>query len=265
MIAMYCTDSNLVVRLRGSAPAGETLVATDCWHTFRRSTAAEQSLVVVLPGEVTAEQVERLATLQREHPHHPLVLAVDRDAENLRRLSRLKVTEMIWTEELDRQLWPTLRRARTGGALRRFAREFDEADWLPARLRQALAEACRSPTPIYTISQLAARVGRDRRTLWRLWQSTFGPAPPLRLQDFVHWILLIRAAALRSTGLRWTAVANDLGIHEHTIARVAKKLAGMNLREVEAGGPAEVTRRFEQRAVATLLRKGNGHRSRASA
>jgi hypothetical protein len=94
---MYCTDSSLVARLQGAAPAGETLAATDCWRTFQRSAAARQALVVVLPGEVTEEQVERLSTLQRELPYHPLVLAVDRDAESLRRLSGLRVTEMIWT------------------------------------------------------------------------------------------------------------------------------------------------------------------------
>lgn len=262
---MYCPDSNLVVRLRASVPAGETLVPTDSWRAFERSAAARKSLVVVLPGQVTMEQVERLATLQRQLPYHPLVLAVDRDAENLRRLSRLRVTEMIWTEELDRHLWPTLRRARTGSALRRFASEFEAADWIPTRLRKALAHACASATPVYSVAQLASRAGRDRRTLWRLWQSAFGPTPPLRLQDFVHWILLIRAAAVRSTGRRWSAVAHDLGVHEHTIARLARSLADMNLRELEAGGPAEVTQRFERRVVATLLRKGNGHRDRSFA
>jgi hypothetical protein len=41
---------------------------------------------------------------------------------------------------------------------------------------------------------------------------------------------------------------------------VAKGLAGMNLRQLAAGGPAEVTRRFERRAVAPLLRLGDGPR-----
>lgn len=254
-VAIYCPDTDVIGRLKGSIPTGETMVPTDCWRTFQRSVGTRESLVIVLPGEVTAEQIERLATLQRRLPYHPLVLAVDRDAENLRRLSHLRVSEMIWTEELDRQLWPTLRRARTRGALRRFAGEFEAADWIPARLRDALAAACRSATPVFSVAQLAARVCRDRRTLWRLWQSAFGPEPPLRLQDFVHWILLIRAASLRSTGLRWGAVASDLGVHEHTIARLARGLAGLNLRDVAAGGPAEVTRRFEQRVVTPLLRR----------
>jgi DNA-binding NarL/FixJ family response regulator len=258
---MYCSDQDLVARLRESAPAGEAMASTDSWNSFQRSAAERESLVVVLPGEVTADQVDRLATLQRQHPHHPLVLAVDRDAENLRRLSRLRVAEMVWTEELDRHLWPTLRRARTGGALRRFARRFEGAEWIPARLRQALAAACRSSTPVYTVPQLAALVGRDRRTLWRLWQTTFGPRPPLRLQDFVDWLLLVRAAVLRATGLRWAAVADDLGVHEHTIARTARRLAGRNLRELAAGGPTEVTRRFEARVLTALLDRGDVRRS----
>jgi hypothetical protein len=253
IVALYCPVSDVIGQLTGAIPTGETLVPTDCWRTFQRSAATRESLVVVLPGEVTTEQVERLATLQRRLPYHPLLLAVDRDAENLRRLSHLRVSEIIWTEDLDNHLWPALRRARTGGALRRFAREFEAADWIPDLLRHALAAACRSPAPTYTVPQLAAHVGRDRRTVWRLWQRTFGPVPPLRLQDFVHWLLLIRAASLRSTGHRWTGVAADLGVHEHTIARLARGLAGMSLREVAAGGPAELTRRFEKRVVAPLL------------
>jgi hypothetical protein len=259
-MAMYCSDPDLADRLQDAAPAGESVEPTDCWRTFQRSAGTSESLVVVVPGQVTSDQVDRLATLQRRLPDHALVLAVDRDAENLRRLSRLHVDEMIWTHELDSRLWPTLRRARTRSALARVAAELEAADWIPDRLRQALAAACRTTTPVHTVPQLAALAGRDRRTLWRLWQSAFGPTPPLRLQDFVHWILLIRATALRSTGRRWAAVADDMGIHEHTIARVAKGLAGMNLRELAAGGPAEVTRRFERRAVAPLLRRRRDRR-----
>jgi hypothetical protein len=255
-IAMYCPDADLVARLRASVPAGEAVVPTSCWRTFQRSAATMESLVVVLPGHVTGDAVERLSTLQRRLPYHPLVLAVDRDPENLRRLSPLRIAEMIWTEEVDRQLWPTLRRARTGAALRRLARDLDHADWIPARLRQAMAAACRATSPVTSVPALADLAGRDRRTLWRLWQSAFGPEPPLRVQDFVHWILLIHAVALRSTGLRWSGVAAELKVHEHTIARVAHRLAGMNLRQVADAGPGEVTRRFARRAVEPLLSRG---------
>jgi hypothetical protein len=251
--AMYCPDQSLVARLRATVPEGETVVATSCWSTFQRSAAKGDSLVVVLSGEVTGEEVERLATLQRRLPYHPLVLAVDRDPENLRRLSPLRVSEMLWTEELVRGLWPTVRRVRADAALRRLARDFDNADWIPARLRQALAAACRATSPVRTIPELAALVGRDRRTIWRLWQSTFGPEPPLRLQDFLDWLLLVHAAALRSSGQRWTAVAQELAVHEHTIARIARRLAGLNLRQVGDAGASEVTRRFDRRAVRPLL------------
>jgi hypothetical protein len=224
-MAMYCPDPDLADRLQDAAPVGESVAPTDCWQTFQRSAGASESLVVVVPGQVTSDQVDRLATLQRRFPDHALVLAVDRDAENLRRLSRLHVgspTDCVWR-------WP--QRA--------------------ARPRPSTPSPSSPPSPDAT----AAPSGGS-------WQSAFGPTPPLRLQDFVHWILLIRATALRSTGRRWTAVADDLGVHEHTIARVAKGLAGMNLRQLAAGGPAEVTRRFERRAVAPLLRLGDGPRLR---
>jgi hypothetical protein len=261
-VTMYCPDSSLAVDLRFSAPTGAAAMPTACWDTFQRSAACRDSLVAVLPGDVTTDQVRRLAMLQREHPDHPLVLAVDPNAENLRRLSRLEVAEMIWLEELNRKLWPALRQARTDGALHRFARRFEEADWITARLRKALAAGCRSVPPPCNVAQLAALVRRDRRTLWRIWQDTFGPTPPLRLQNFVQWLLLIRAATLRSTGLRWTVVAHDMSIHEDTIARMAKKLAGMDLRQVAAGGPVEVTRHFEQKVVARLLECGNAPHTR---
>jgi hypothetical protein len=57
---MYCPDADLVARLRASVPAGEAVVPTSCWRTFQRSAATMESLVVVLPGHVTGDAVERL-------------------------------------------------------------------------------------------------------------------------------------------------------------------------------------------------------------
>lgn len=260
---MYCPNRDWVTRLMASVPEGETVAPTSCWRTFRRSAVKDGLLVVVLPGEVTDDEVGQLASLQRRLPYHPLVVVVDRDPESLRRLIPLRVSEMIWIDEVDRRLWPTLRRARMDAELGRLARRFEDADWIHARLRQALAAACRATSPVRTIPVLAALVGRDRRTIWRLWQSTFGPKPPLRLQDFLDWILLIHAAGLRSSGKRWSVVAKELAVHEHTIARIARRLADLNLRQIGDAGVGEVIRRFDRHAVRPLLGRGDEREGRA--
>lgn len=69
-VAMYCPNTDVIGRVEGSIPTGETMMPTDCWPTFQRSVGTRESQVIVLRGEMTAEQVERLTTLQRL-PYHP--------------------------------------------------------------------------------------------------------------------------------------------------------------------------------------------------
>lgn len=57
---MYCPNTDLIARLQASVPAGEAVVVTTCRKIVLSSATTMESLVVVLPGEVTGDAVERL-------------------------------------------------------------------------------------------------------------------------------------------------------------------------------------------------------------
>jgi hypothetical protein len=131
--------------------------------------------------------------------------------------------------------------------------ELRAADHLPRKLREALALACEGEPPIRTVERLAVRVGCDRRTLWNQWKQSLGRDTELRLQDFLHWLLLLRAAGFKTAELSWADVADAVGVHPHTLGRLARQLTGRNLRDLGAGSPASVLARFEAEILPRLL------------
>jgi AraC-like DNA-binding protein len=129
-----------------------------------------------------------------------------------------------------------------------------QAPHLPPRLREALALACDERRGIRTVERLASVAGCDRRTLWTHWKGAMGPDAELRLQDFIHWLLLLRATHRKAPGLAWAEVADEVGIHPHTLSRLARQLTGCSLRDLAAAGHASLARRFESEVLSVVLR-----------
>jgi len=128
-----------------------------------------------------------------------------------------------------------------------------QAGHLPPRLREALALACDERRAIRTVEKLAAAAGCDRRTLWTHWKTAVGPNADLRLQDFLHWLLLLRAAHRKTPRLAWAEVADEIGIHPHTLSRLARQLTGWSLREMAEGGHPALARRFDAEVLSVVL------------
>ncbi len=136
------------------------------------------------------------------------------------------------------------------------AAELRRSEHLPARLRQALALACDSERPICTVGKLATMAGCDRRTLWNQWRNTVGREAPVRLEDFLHWQLLLRAMTIKEPTMAWADVADRLGVHPHTVARLARQLAGRTLRELSACSASTVGAEFETGFLPHLFPNG---------
>ena len=126
----------------------------------------------------------------------------------------------------------TVDRTRQTSVFQEIAARISSANHLPSRLRHALSHLFQSPNPISTVKELATAVGCDRRTLWRMWRSAVAEDSQLRLQDMIDWNVLLHATVLRMQSASWVGIASRLTIHEHTLARSAKRLAGMTLREL---------------------------------
>lgn len=127
------------------------------------------------------------------------------------------------------------------------------ADHVPPKLREALARAAEGERPIRTVEKLAGTAGCDRRTLWNQWKQAVGRDAPVRLQDFLHWLLLLRATSGKGAGRPWAEVADEVGVHPHTLGRLARQLTGHTLRELSSGGAALVRARFEAEVLPYLL------------
>ncbi|HEU4456635.1 MAG TPA: hypothetical protein VFR81_26445 [Longimicrobium sp.] len=153
---------------------------------------------------------------------------------------------------------PSAAASGTRGAL---AAELRRSEHLPGRLRQALALACESERPICTVGKLAAMAGCDRRTLWNQWRNTVGREAPVRLEDFLHWQLLLRAMVIKEPTMAWADVADRLGVHPHTVARLARQLAGRTLRELNACSASTVAAEFEGGFLPQLFPNGREERA----
>lgn len=95
-----------------------------------------------------------------------------------------------------------------------------------SRLRQALRLALTRDPPFQSVAKWAEEGRVRRNTLWRDWRVWRGSA---RLQDVVDAILLTRAVAARAREPDWVGVALHLGVHEHTLARIARRLLARSL------------------------------------
>jgi hypothetical protein len=127
------------------------------------------------------------------------------------------------------------------------------AHHLPQRLRDALALACEHGRPIRTVEKLAAAAGCDRRTLWAHWKQSAGQRTALRLQDFLHWLLLLRASHRKCATRPWAQVAAEIGVHPHTLSRLARQLTGISLRELSDFGHAPLAARFHAEVLAPVV------------
>ncbi|MFL5608781.1 MAG: hypothetical protein ACJ8AD_20160, partial [Gemmatimonadaceae bacterium] len=219
------------------------VVATTNWAQFTRA-LTRSACGIVSSHRLDARAVDRLTLLARERPGAPLVVITQKDADSVRRLTSLRVHAIVWPSEVDDALRSVVEGACRGRLLAKLAQTLGRSERLPLRLRYALACACRCEPPIHSVGELALAAELDRRSLWRYWHEACRGASSPRLEDFLRWIVLLHAAALKRSGRQWSGVATDLGVHEHTLRRLARRLGGVTLRELSALGQPALIRRF---------------------
>lgn len=257
MLTLYTAERQHLPRLRSALPPEQAVVLVEDWDRVESEGPSTDCSVVHLPWLNGSPVLPRLSAFKGRHPHHPVVLVTGWDPENARCLKDVYVEEVVWFREVERELSGAVERtcAHDYNYLRCLAMPIEEAEHLPATLRRALAYACRNERPVCSVKQLAAAAGCDRRTLWHQWNRTFGAGSPLRLQDFLHWVLLLRAVGRKTPGESWADVAESVGVHAHTLWRFSKQLAGCTLPELAAGGHPVIVERFRDRVLDFLLKK----------
>lgn len=254
MLVLYSADPKQVPRLRSAIPTQRQVVAVENWGQLVRAIPAAQCSVIHVDHLESDTSLPRLSALKDRHPEHPVVLVTRWEVENARHLKDVSVEEVIWLLEVEQGLRPAIERAcaREPNYVHCLALLFEQAENLPAGLREALGHACRSERPIHSVNALAASVKLNRRSLWHQWNRSVDPSAGLRMQDFLHWILLLRALGRKTPDRSWAAVAEWLEISPQTLWRYARDLTGRTLPALERSED-EVVCLFRSRVVEFLV------------
>ncbi len=231
MIPVYAPAGMSTRISRALQSSGIEVIVTRDWPEFERRCRSVSTCVLLvecLGLEVGHLSFARLS--DRASRALRTVLVTRKDADNARCLNGLSFDDVVWFCEAERVLAGVLKRSGHVDRLGQLADCIDAEIELPPTLRRALATACRQRPPMRTVQSLAAAAGgMPRSTLNTQWRRAFGIRSAFRLQDFVGAVLLLRANERHVDGCKWTAVAAEMGVHHHTLNRIARRLAGASL------------------------------------
>lgn len=174
-------------------------------------------------------------------------------ADDLRRAQASLAAEYVSGLLIERELGAAVVRAHLTALLRNVGAVLESTSHLPAGLRLALAFACRSGEPQLAISRLAFVAQCDRCTLAHQWRRICMPQGLHRIEDFLMWLLLVRARSRKSSTNSWNTVARDCGSTPVTLRRIARRVAQQSLSEIAATSPAAVCEQFVRSGVLPLL------------
>lgn len=237
----------------GADGAWDCVVRTSDWRVFERAAARVECAIAVMRWLERDAAFERLCTWRAVSRACPVLLVTTKDADNLRALRHLEVEELLWIDDAGEQFAAAVARAREHGFLRRTAGCIDRAEHLSPVLRAALAHAFRAQRPPRTVEELGRILDRNRRTLWYHWNEAVNPDAGVRLIDVLQWLLVLHAANRRAAGWKWTRVADDLGVCQQTLWSTARRLLGVDRRQLSELGPGWVQERFAREVLPVLL------------
>jgi len=252
-VAVFVADAELATAIRKQLWGFGRLIPFDDWRRFQRVTPSMDVAIVVLPSLAEEEERRNLTALKSRAPFLPVVLVTRLDVNAASRIAELQVDEVVGLGFVERDLRAAAVRASSRTVLRWLAMTLSRAEGLPVKLREALVYACRTTLPVCSVAVLAKSVERHRTTLGRMWHDAVGDER-LRLEDFLAWVLLLRAVGRRPRGMSWAAVASEFNVHEQTLRGTARRLVGRPLDELaDATGQAWLIEQFARKMLDPLL------------
>lgn len=188
-----------------------------------------------------------LKELERTMPWVPLILVTDRDPDVARRLRDVRVSEIVWFEDLATGLQPRVDKVLDAGRARvpllHLAARI-EGLALPPAIGSALVYSLRSAIslPVRSVAELAAALRRSPVTLSQEFRASVTAELNLRL--FLDALVILRAHQLRASGRPWEAVGRRLGFTRTTLHRKSKKWPGLTLKGLADTAQEELLARF---------------------
>lgn len=187
----------------------------------------------VVEGHVTAGTTYRISRVREMAPTVPRLLIARKDEYSSHACPTLDVASIVWENEVDRKLRAEIRRVRAGGIRAQVGLVASLDRDLQPVARRALIAVARVSPPVTSVAALAAMMGVSRSALWRAWHEPRG-ATRCRLEDLLDWLLLVEAVGRKTAAVTWADVSAQVGVHEHTIARIAPRLHGHSVNDLVA-------------------------------
>ncbi len=198
------------------------------------------------------ERIDLLAEMELRLPWVPVILVTDRDAGVARHLSNVRVSALVWFEDVETQLQSRIDAASATTVLAHLASRLQRSA-LPPALRQALAYSLRraSGTPVRSVKQLASDVRSSPVTLSHAYSAR--ARGRTTLSRFLGGLVVLRAQQLRLAGSSWGNASSRLGFAHATLNRKSRRWPGCTLRELERLAPDQLFAAFVSEFVQPLL------------
>lgn len=250
-VALYSDSTSNSDPQRALLAAGFNVLAchqrSEVVDAYRRGSYAVLQTDALRLGSVSA-------LLARELPggESPVVMVTGRTLGNMRALASLNTSAIVYYDEVKTSLVSTIERIQSAAYLREVEIRLRAAQVLAPQLRAALCHACQSPDPIISVTSLARRVCCDRSTLYRGWGRLWTDGE-VTLDQFLDWVLLLRAIPRKRAGQTWGSVALGLSVSERTLSRTMQRILHLGLRDVDVNDFGGVRSSFEQTVMQRLV------------
>jgi hypothetical protein len=201
---------------------------------------------------LTRRQIGLLRRRERLGLHTPIVLLTSDDPENAKLLGMIRVDEVVWVRDADYALPLAIDHVLERSPLVRLARRIADAPGLAEPLRQALILAIVEALPISSVQALARAAGHSPKKLRQQWREVVPPDVG-RLEDFLDWLAIIRAVALRVRYGSWEATASALNVPLPTLRGQIRRHIGLRPGELAGKGLEFAVGEFEKRIITPLV------------
>lgn len=254
MPVLVCADSSRTRRMVERALGAEWDVVQSDLADVRvdqRDRDRIEAIVCACRSRRLESHVNALARLGREYPLVPLILVVDRDVDVVRSTSRVRISHIVWSEEVSSGSLASL--IRVGLEEVGFAEMIHEIRHaaLPPLLKRALLLVLgASRTPFHQVKDVAEELGCSPITLSHELHDAVNGA--FTFTQFLGAVQLLRARELRRT-MSWKPAAAEIGYSARALRTKAKRSFGMTLREMREIELSSLFERFRRDYIEPLL------------
>ena len=223
MLLVYSPNAALQKRLRMTTDMD--LIVVSRWSQVEKRIAHAACFVADLVS-LTDDTIDRFCLLRSRLTLLPIVAIVKKDPVVAIALKDVAIEEIIWSDRIEDELMPATVRALSKGRLNRIAAAVRTNERFTSLTKQFLTLVLLAKKPFTEVSAVAEVLGVDTKTITNQWKQSGIRTRDLTPKASIDWIVLMRAAALRTAGYSREQVGNEINVHPRTLDRMARRLMG---------------------------------------